>query len=151
MEKKKIIRATTIARSLEDFCKDILRELSQNYEVIGLSSPGPELEIVEKREGVRVIAVPMERHISPLKDLASLIKLIKVFRKERPDMVHSMTPKAGLLCMMAGKLTGVPVRIHTFTGLVFPTSTGIDGDRLAYVCLRYPYNTRRRGRKSRPA
>ena len=122
---KKIIRATTISRSLEDFCKDILRELSQNYEVIGLSSPGPELEIVEKREGVRTIAVPMERHISPLKDLASLIKLIKVFRKEKPDMVHSMTPKAGLLCMMAGKLTGVPVRIHTFTGLVFPTSTGL--------------------------
>ena len=119
----KIIRATTISRSLEDFCKDILRELSQNYEVIGLSSPGPELEIVEKREGVRTIAVPMERHISLFKDLASLIKLIKVFRKERPDMVHSMTPKAGLLCMIAG--TGVPVRIHTFTGLVFPTSTGL--------------------------
>ena len=125
MEKKKIIRATTIARSLEDFCKDILRELSQNYDVIGLSSPGPELEIVENREGVRTIAVPMERHISPFKDLASLVKLIKVFRKERPDMIHSMTPKAGLLCMLAGKLTGVPVRIHTFTGLVFPTSTGL--------------------------
>jgi len=122
---KKIIRATTISRSLEDFCKDILRELSQNYEVIGLSSPGPELEIVEKREEVRTIAVPMERRISPVKDFISLVKLIRVFRKERPDMVHSMTPKAGLLCMMAGKLTGVPVRIHTFTGLVFPTSTGL--------------------------
>ncbi len=123
--KLKIIRATTISRSLEDFCKDILRELSKKYEVIGLSSPGPELEIVERREGVRTIAVPMERHISLFKDLASLVKLIMVFRKERPDMVHSMTPKAGLLCMMAGKLTGVPVRIHTFTGLVFPTSSGL--------------------------
>jgi len=91
---------------LEDFCKDILRELSQNYDVIGLSSPGPELEIVEKREGVRTIAVPMERRISPVKDFISLLKMIRVFRKERPDMVHSMTPKAGLLCMMAGKLTG---------------------------------------------
>lgn len=121
----KIIRATTISRSLEDFCKDILRELSQNYDVIGLSSPGPELEIVEKREGVRTIAVPMERRISPVKDFISLLKMIRVFRKERPDMVHSMTPKAGLLCMMAGKLTGVSVRIHTFTGLVFPTSTGL--------------------------
>ena len=137
---KKIIRATTISRSLEDFCKDILRELSQNYEVIGLSSPGPELEIVEKREGVRTIAIPMERHISLFKDLASLVKLIMVFRKERPDMVHSMTPKAGLLCMMAGKLTGVPVRIHTFTGLVFPTSTGLKRrilmatDRLTCAC-----------------
>lgn len=122
---KKIIRATTISRSLEDFCKDILRELSQKYEVIGLSAPGPELEIVEKREGVRTIAVPMERHISPIKDFISLLKMIRVFREERPDLVHSMTPKAGLLCMLAGKLTGVPVRIHTFTGLVFPTSSGL--------------------------
>ena len=122
---KKIIRATTIARSLEDFCKDILRDLSKRYEVIGLSGPGPELDIVKEREGVRTIAVPMERHISLVKDLVSLFKLIKVFRREKPDLVHSMTPKAGLLCMMAGKLTGVPVRIHTFTGLVFPTSTGL--------------------------
>lgn len=122
---KKIIRATTIARSLEDFCKDILRDLSKRYEVIGLSGPGPELDIVKEREGVRTIAVPMERHISLVKDFVSLFKLIKVFRREKPDLVHSMTPKAGLLCMMAGKLTGVPVRIHTFTGLVFPTSTGL--------------------------
>lgn len=125
MENIKIIRATTIARSLEDFCKDILRELSEKYEVIGLSSPDQELEIVEKREGVRTIAVPMERHISPYKDLVSLFKLIKVFKREKPDMVHSMTPKAGMLCMIAAWITRVPLRVHTFTGLVFPTSTGL--------------------------
>lgn len=122
---KKIIRSTTIPRSLEDFCKGILKELSQEYEVLALSSSGPEMQIIREREGVRTIEVPMERHISPFKDIVSLFKLIRVFRKEKPDMVHSMTPKAGLLCMMAGKLTGVPVRIHTFTGLVFPTSTGL--------------------------
>lgn len=63
--------------------------------------------------------------MSPLKDLKSLWQLIKVFRKERPYMVHSMTPKAGLLCMMAAWLTRVPRRVHTFTGLVWPTATGI--------------------------
>ncbi len=121
----KIIRATTVPQSLEDFCKDILRELSERYEVIGLSSPGPELKIVEKRERVRTISIPMERHISLFKDFISLIKLIKVFKSEKPDMVHSMTPKAGLLCMIAAWFTRVPVRVHTFTGLVFPTSTGL--------------------------
>ena len=121
----KIIRVTTVPQSLEDFCREILRELSYKYDVIGLSSPGRELDIVACREGVRTIAVPMERRISLFKDIISLIRLIKVFYKEKPTMVHSMTPKAGLLCMMAGKLTGVPVRIHTFTGLVFPTSTGL--------------------------
>lgn len=100
-------------------------ELSADYEVIALSSPGESLGIIEQREGVRTIAVPMERHISLLKDLKSLFSLIRVFHTERPDLVHSMTPKAGLLCMMAAWLTKVPVRVHTFTGLVFPTSKGL--------------------------
>jgi len=123
--KIKIIRATTVPQSLNGFCKGILRELSEKYEVIALSSPGEELHTVAEREGVRTITVPMERHISPLKDLLALIKMVRVFRKEKPAMVHSMTPKAGLLCMMAAWLTGVPVRVHTFTGLVWPTSMGL--------------------------
>lgn len=122
---KKIIRATTVPQSLNVFCKGMLRELSEKYEVIGLSSPGVALEMVSEREGVRTIAVPMERHISLTKDLKSLLKMIRVFRKEKPYAVHSMTPKAGLLCMIAGWLTRVPVRIHTFTGLVWPTSKGV--------------------------
>ena len=124
-EMKKIIRATTVPQSLNVFCKGMLRELSEKYEVIGLSSPGGALEMVSERESVRTIAVPMERHISLTKDLKSLLKMIRVFRKEKPYAVHSMTPKAGLLCMIAGWLTRVPVRIHTFTGLVWPTSKGV--------------------------
>ena len=124
MNKIKIIRATTVPQSLEDFCKDILRELSQKYEVIGLSAPGSDLDIVAEREGVRVIAVPMERHISLKRDVASLWQMWRVFRNEKPTMVHSMTPKAGMICMVAAWLSRVPVRVHTFTGLVFPTSKG---------------------------
>lgn len=123
--KKKIIRATTVPMSLNHFCKEMLRELSKKYEVVALSSPGKELDIVAEREGVRTIAVPMERHISLVQDGRSLLKMVRVFRKEKPYMVHSMTPKAGLLCMVAGWLTRVPVRVHTFTGLVWPTSSGL--------------------------
>jgi glycosyltransferase involved in cell wall biosynthesis len=123
--KKKIIRAATVPQSLDVFCKGMLKELSEKYEVVALSSPGEPLDRVREREGVRTIAVPMERHISLMKDLKALLAMIKTLRKERPYMIHSMTPKAGLLCMVAGKLTGVPVRIHTFTGLVWPTSTGL--------------------------
>ena len=121
----KIIRATTVPMSLDAFCNGMLKELSQKYEVIALSSPGEELEMVAEREGVRTIAVSMERHISLKHDLVALWRMIKVLLKERPTMVHSMTPKAGLLCMMAAWLTRVPVRVHTFTGLVFPTATGL--------------------------
>lgn len=122
---KKIIRAATIGLSLNVFCKGLLQELKdEGYEVVALSSPDKDLEELGRREGVRTIGVAMERHVSPLKDLTSLLHLVRVFRSEKPDMVHSMTPKAGLLCMMAAWLTRVPVRVHTFTGLVWPTATG---------------------------
>ena len=113
--------------SLNTFCNGLFRELTERegYEVVAISSPGCKLDEISKREGVKTIAVPMERHISPIKDIKSLIKLIRVFRREKPDMVHSITPKAGLLSMIAGWLCRVPIRLHTFTGLVFPTATGL--------------------------
>lgn len=120
----KIIRACTVAQSV-GFFEGMIPDLQKmGYEVVSVSSDGPELERV-REAGARTITVEMQRHISPLKDLKSLWQMIKVFRKEKPAMVHSMTPKAGLICMMAGMLTGVPVRVHMFTGLVFPTSKGL--------------------------
>lgn len=121
---KKIIRAVTVSSSI-GFFEPIIKDLQEKgYEIVSLSSPGEEL--VRLREmGVKTIEVPMERRISLFKDLKSLIKLIGVFRKEKPYMVHSMTPKAGMLCMLAGFLTRVPRRVHTFTGLVWPTSKGL--------------------------
>lgn len=121
----KLIRASTVPSSLNSFCKGLLKELSKDYIVIALSSHGPEMQSIKNREGVRTIEVDMERHISLFKDFISLIKLCIVFLREKPDIVHSITPKAGLLCMVSAWLTKVPIRIHTFTGLVFPTSTGI--------------------------
>ncbi|WP_289222091.1 glycosyltransferase family 4 protein [Xylanibacter rodentium] len=138
----KIVRTSTVPGSLNNFCRNLLHELqeSEGYSVVAVSSPGDALSEIASREGVKVYPVPMERHIAPVKDLISLWKLIKVFRKERPDMVHSITPKAGLLSMMAAWVCRVPVRLHTFTGLVFPTSTGfkqkllIFTDRLTCSC-----------------
>lgn len=125
MYKPKLIRCTTVPQSLNTFCKGMLKKLSLDYEVVGLSSPGEALKVIADREGIRLIAVPMERRISLLKDFVALFKIIRVFWKERPHIVHSMTPKAGLLCMLAARIVHVPVRIHTFTGLVFPTAVGL--------------------------
>ena len=121
----KIIRATTVPISLNVLCKGMLKELTGKYEVVVVSSPGVELNEVALREGVREIAVPMARHISIIKDCKSLWKMRRVFHKEKPTMVHSMTPKAGLICMVSGRMAGVPVRVHTFTGLIWPTATGL--------------------------
>ncbi len=120
----KIIRACTVSQSVGFFVGLIPELREMGYDVVSVSSDGPELKRVREAGG-RTVIVEMQRHISPLKDLRSLWRMIKVFRKEKPAMVHSMTPKAGLLCMMAAWLCRVPVRVHTFTGLVFPTSTGI--------------------------
>ena len=122
--KPKIIRACTVPMSVI-FVTGMLSELKKKYEVVLLSSPGHELDDAEEKYGVRGIRVPMERHISFGHDFISLCRLVYVFVREKPAMVHSMTPKAGLLCMMAAWLARVPVRVHTFTGLVFPTATGI--------------------------
>jgi len=122
----KIVRSATVGTSLDTFCRGLLTELrDKGFEVVAISSPDKDLEQLGKREMVRTIGVSMSRHIAPLKDFLSLLRLIRVFIKEKPDMVHSMTPKAGLLCMIASWVARVPVRVHTFTGLVFPTAKGL--------------------------
>lgn len=137
---KKILRACTVPQSI-GFVVGMIPDLTKEYEVGVLSSPGVEWAMLDKYgDAVKRLEVTMERHISPLRDLRSLWRLVRVFRRERPDMVHSMTPKAGLLCMLAAWITRVPVRVHMFTGLVFPTATGVKRrilmatDRLTCAC-----------------
>lgn len=123
---KKIIRTVTVPQSIVFFEEIMMRLKEDGYEVVVVTSPGKELEAFKQRcPQEKIIEVPMERRISLIKDLKSLWQMIKVMRKEKPNMVHSMTPKAGLLTMVSGWLTGVPVRVHTFTGLVWPTETGL--------------------------
>ncbi|MFR9669531.1 MAG: glycosyltransferase family 4 protein [Rikenellaceae bacterium] len=137
---KKIIRTSTVPVSLRSLLKGQLRMLSKHYKVIGVSSRGEALEQLIEQEGVEIRELDMERKISIFKDLTSLFKMITLLRKERPDMVHSITPKAGLITMLAAKIVGVPIRVHTFTGLIFPTATGfkqrllIAMDRLLCRC-----------------
>lgn len=134
-----IVRAVTAPESVSfhAWTGEALDELG--YRVVSLSSPGDTAKWLDRRY-FDIVEVPMQRHISPVKDLRSLWKVYRVIRRLRPVMVHSMTPKAGLLCMMAAWAARVPVRVHTFTGLVFPTSTGLKKrilmftDRLTCAC-----------------
>lgn len=123
---KKIIRTVTVPQSIGLFEEVMLRMKQDGYETVVVTSPGEEFDDFKHRNPEdKTIVVMMERHISLAKDLKSLWQMTKVMHKEKPYMVHSMTPKAGLITMLAAWLTGVPVRIHTFTGLVWPTATGI--------------------------
>lgn len=125
MSLPKIIRTSTVPTTLDTFCEGLFSELSASYDIVVVSSPGEALGRMARREGVRCRAVAMERRMALWRDLRSLWRLYRVFRSERPQMVHSMTPKAGLLSMTAAWMAKVPVRVHTFTGLVFPSAKGL--------------------------
>ncbi|HEY5592052.1 MAG TPA: glycosyltransferase family 4 protein [Paludibacter sp.] len=123
--KPKLIRTSTVAISLDYLLKGQLSYLQKHYDVVAVSGEDEDLENVARREKVRTVRVPMSRKINLVQDLKSLWKLYQLFRKEKPQIVHSITPKAGLLSMTAAYLAGVPVRMHTFTGLIFPSKTGL--------------------------
>lgn len=101
-----------------------MRFLNQHFEVVAVSGEDEHLREVAEREQLRTIPLTMQRAIRPLHDLVALWKLYRLFKKERPQIVHSITPKAGLLSMVAAKMAGVPIRMHTFTGLIFPSRSG---------------------------
>ncbi len=125
MTKIRLIRLTTIPLTLKLLLKGQLRYLSNYFEVVAVSSPGDDLNIVKVREGVRVEPIFINREISLVKDLKSLFQLILFFNKEKPAIIHSNTPKSSLLSMIAGSITGIKVRIYTIGGLRFEGSHGI--------------------------
>lgn len=133
MNKPKLIRITTIPLSLRVLLKGQLRFMSEHFEVVGVSSAGSDLEEVHQNEGIRVEAIEMTRQITPVQDLISLWKLYRWLKNEKPQIVHTHTPKAGIIGMLAAKLAGVPHRLHTVAGLPLMESTGIKRTILNFV------------------
>jgi glycosyltransferase involved in cell wall biosynthesis len=130
----KLIRITTVPMALRYLLPGQLRYMRENgFEVLMISADGPEREAVMNNEGCPHTIVNMTRQITPLKDLACLWQLVKIFRKEKPDIVHSHTPKAGLLGMLAAKICGVKIRIHTVAGLPLMVETGAKYQLLLFI------------------
>ncbi|MEG1591921.1 MAG: glycosyltransferase, partial [Chryseobacterium sp.] len=125
MKKIKNFRISTVPVSLNILLKGQLKFLSNHFAVTAISGAGKDLDEVVEREGVKTYAIEIQRNISPFKDIVSLIQLYFYFKKEKPLIVHSITPKAGLLSMIAAKFADVPIRMHTFTGLIFPSKSGL--------------------------
>lgn len=136
--RKKIFIVTTVPETFASILKDQPRYLSQYFKVELVTSPDNKSHIID--EGLKIHRVPMNRGISLFRDLISVLKMVSLIIKERPYAIHSYTPKAGLVSMLAAWICRVPVRIHTFTGLIFPTQNGFKQklliwiDRLICVC-----------------
>lgn len=150
----KLIRITTVPLSLKVLLKGQLRYMKDHgFEVVAISSPEKELAEVSEAEEVRTMAVEMTRMITPFKDIAAILRLYRIFKDEKPDIVHSHTPKAGLVAMLAGKLAGVPIRIHTVAGLPLMESKGIKRwvlsqvEKVVYFCSSKVYTNSKNLRK----
>src|SRR5947209_8241821 len=146
MNKIKLARVTTVPISLEVLLSGQMRYMKENgFEVYMISSPGDNTTQLEEKENCRFITVEMTRTVTPLKDLLSIYKLIKTFKKIKPDIVHTHTPKAGLVGMMAAWLCKVPVRLHTVAGLPLMEAKGITQkililvEKVTYACAHFVY------------
>ncbi|MDP2692348.1 MAG: glycosyltransferase family 4 protein [bacterium] len=133
-KKSKIIRITTVPISLNKLLEGQLRFMKGYYEVLAVSAgPIGELEAVGRREGVATREVAMTRSITPLKDIKAVWQLYRLFKKEKPSIVHTHTPKAGIVGMLAAWLAGVPNRLHTVAGLPLMEATGFKRTVLNFV------------------
>lgn len=144
-KKKKIIRVVTIAGSFPLIDKQ-MSYMSQWYDVIGISSPHPNFDqIIHDQGASRGYQIKMTRRITPIKDLLALLKMIFVFLKERPYIVHTHTPKAGFIGMIAAFLSFVPHRLHTVAGMPVLIKTGflrkllLIIEKLTYLCATRVY------------
>jgi len=121
---EKLVFVTTIPVSL-DFFKGQLRFLAEYFDIYLIASPGDELFRIAERENVKAIAVPMKRSISLFRDLFALLRLITVFARLRPDIVHGNTPKGSFLSILAAFICRVPHRIYMCHGLRYQGTKGM--------------------------
>jgi glycosyltransferase involved in cell wall biosynthesis len=123
---KKIVIVTTVPDTLELILNTQPAYLANFYAVTLISSDGRgRLKKLGLKENVETVSIEMARGINPLADVKSIFAMYRKLRKLRPDIVHSYTPKAGMVCAFAGFLARVPIRVHTFTGLIFPSCVGM--------------------------
>jgi glycosyltransferase involved in cell wall biosynthesis len=122
--KEKIIFVATAESAVNAFLLSHLKILSKDYDVTVIVNTKDVLFLKKQRVLVRVVALKIPRSPHFLLDLYCLINLINFFLKNRPSVIHSITPKAGLLAMLAAYLCFIPVRIHTFTGQVWVNKKG---------------------------
>ena len=124
MERPRLLIAVTSPMSGLFFQGQLAWLREQGFEVHFLCSPGQPAEEIVVSQGVKFYPVPMERAISPWRDLRALWRVIGVLRRVQPQIVNTGTPKAGLLVMLASWFCAVPVRIYTIHGLRFETASG---------------------------
>jgi len=142
---QKLIRITTIPLSIEKLLENQPRFFSKYFDVTLVSSDKEKLEEIANEQEVKYFPLEITRKITPLQDFRCLIQLVSLLRQENPYFVHSHTPKAGIIGMLAAFIARVPVRMHTVAGLPLMEAKGIKKrilyaiERLTYRCATHVY------------
>ncbi|MFH1977462.1 MAG: glycosyltransferase [Pseudomonadota bacterium] len=113
------------AMTVNAFLREPIMRLSELYDVNVVLKLNPEESLIDLEGSSNIFPVRIERKISPWQDFLAICQMVRLFRRYRFQLVHSVTPKAGLLAMTSAFIAGVSVRIHTFTGQVWATRTGL--------------------------
>lgn len=99
--------------------------VANGFKVVIVSAPGEEISMLAKKENAELITVPFTKKISPLTDLLQLLHIIRIIRKEKPDIVNAGNPKSGFLIMLACWLTGFRNTVFTLHGLLSDNKKGL--------------------------
>ena len=115
----KILEIANVDFSLRHFVLPLMRELrARGHEVVGASADGPLLADL-RAEGFRIEPLPLARSLSPFAQLRAFRALVRLLRRERPDLVHAHMPISGLLARLAARLCRVPTVAYTCHGFLF--------------------------------
>lgn len=145
MTKPKLIRITTVPLSLDKLLSGQLHYMNSFYDVIAVSSDKEYLEKIGKKEQVTTFHLEMSRKITPIQDAIAVLKLVLFLIREKPLIVHTHTPKAGIVGMLAAFLARVPNRLHTVAGMPLLEETGFKRkvlnfvEKLTYTCATKVY------------
>lgn len=120
----KLVHITTVPQSLGFVAGQIDWLKTRGWEVHAISSPGDLLDRFGAKHDIPVYGVPMARAITPLADMRSVGEVARLLTRIAPDIVHSHTPKGGMIGMMAARAAGVPNKVYHMRGLLTLTATG---------------------------
>ena len=123
--RKQIALISAVPETIVSFMSSHLQALRDVYTVSVVCGMVSSIPIEKRVQNVNYVDIPIERKISPLRDIISLLKLIFFFRSHQFILVQSITPKAGFLSMLAAWVCRVPIRVHVFTGQVWVTRRGV--------------------------
>jgi glycosyltransferase involved in cell wall biosynthesis len=115
--KHKLVRITTVPESLDKLLGNQLDYMNNHFDVYAISSDESELNRIFKNSKIKTFSLDLTRKMTPFKDLYCLWRLYKYLKKIKPTIVHTHTPKAGIVGMFAAYLAKVPIKIHTVAGL----------------------------------